>query len=79
MGKETGERHREQVPNLDPYPPHSGAGERSSLTQHVLKDFVQSLCVLQNESMPLTILLGPQLIQFSPIHIQLAHPDGVDV
>lgn len=60
-------------------PPQSGEGGRSSLTQHVLKDLVQSLCVLQDEGMPLAVLLGAQFIQFSPVHIQLAHPDGIDV
>lgn len=72
MGKEAGQGH-------DPWLAPHWEGERSSLTQHVLKDLVQSLCVLQNEGMPLAVLLGPQLIQFSPVHIQLAHPNGIDV
>lgn len=53
--------------------------EQSTLTQHVLKDLAQSLHVLQNEGMPLAILLGPQLIQFSPVHIQVAHANGIDI
>lgn len=56
-----------------------GKGGRRSLTQHVLKDLGQSLRVLQDEGMPLAILLGAQFIQFFPVHIYLAHPNGIDV
>lgn len=82
-GKEVYESHCKQVPNLElllapHHPPHSKKGQ-STLTQHVLKDLVQSICVLQNEGMSFTILLGPQFIQFSPVHIQLAHPNSIDI
>lgn len=62
-------------------PPHRPpcGGVKESLTQHVFEDLVQSLCILQDEGVPLAILFGGQVVQFSPVHIQLAHPDGIDV
>lgn len=53
--------------------------EDSLLTQHVLKDLLHGLCILQDEGVPLTVLLGSKLVQFFPIHIQLAHPNRINV
>lgn len=78
MGQETGRGTVSGFPAAS-HSPSSPRGVRESLTQHVLEDLAQSLCVLQDEGVPLAILLGGQLVQFSPVHIQLAHPDGVDV
>lgn len=66
-------------PHLSPHYALFCSGGQSLLTQHVLKDLLQGLCILQDEGMPLAILLGPQLIQFFPVHIQLAHPNSIDV
>lgn len=54
-------------------------GGQSLLTQHVLKDLLHGLCILQDEGVPLSILLGSKLVQFFPIHIQLAHPNRINV
>lgn len=51
----------------------------SALTQHVLEDLAQCLYILQNEGVPLAVLLGPQVIQFFPVHLKAAHTDGIDV
>lgn len=54
-------------------------GDEASHTQHVLKDLLHSLCILQDEGMPLAILLGRQLVQFFPVHVQVAHSDSIDI
>lgn len=66
-------------PRLTPHSALCGQGDETSRTQHVLKDLLHGLCVLQDEGMPLAILLGRQLVQFFPVHVQVAHPDSIDV
>lgn len=85
MGGDGGEGHRSRLRGEPP--PHPSEcplccppqGTRSSLTQNVLKDLLHSFCVLQDEGVPLAVLLGPQLVQFLPVHIQLTHPNRIDV
>lgn len=52
---------------------------QSLLTQHVFKDLLHGLCILQDEGMPFAVLLGPKLVQLFPVHIQLTHPNRIDV
>lgn len=76
--RSTGPGCHHELPSESPLCPLLQGGQ-SLLTQHVLKDLLHGLCILQDEGVSLTILLGPKLVQFFPIHIQLAHPNSIDV
>lgn len=74
-----GRRSKRGVMSRGPGPPLAAQPAGRSLTQHVLKGLVQILCSLQSERVFLSVLLGPQLIQFFPVHLTFAHPNGIDV